>query len=434
MDQTAVQEGTPPQKPTVTAIQAGPPVLGSTPAKEPERLARYVLVRLADLRITVTLFALALVLVFWGTLAQVDQGVWTVVQKYFRSLLVWVPLKVVFFNCVDANLPIPYPGGWLIGGAMFINLLAAHAIRFKLSWARSGILLLHAGIIIMMLGELVTGLYAVEGNMFIRVGETADTVIETGKIEFTVIRRLDAKKDQVVTIPGSMLRKADAPIEHPDLPFKVQVIEHMVNSQLIEPDKKNRIRATHGIGRQVVAKDRPEVSGVDPNQTRDIPSAYVKLTSLKGEDLGTWLVTTHPSLEEAQWIKVDGVQYQIALRFKHTTRPFKMHLTKFEHKFFTGTETPKDFHSYIDLSDPETGVEGKQVEIYMNHPLYYRGETFYQANWLTDQNTGKSNGTVLQVVRNPGWLLPYLSCAVVGLGMLIPFGLTLYRFVDRRVI
>src|ERR1051325_4421137 len=173
MDQTAVQEGTPPQKPTVTAIQAGPPVLGSTPAKEPERLARYVLVRLADPRLTVTLFA------------QVDQGVWTVVQKYFRSLLVWVPLKVVFFNCVDANLPIPYPGGWLIGGAMFINLLAAHAIRFKLSWARSGILLLHAGIIIMMLGELVTGLYAVEGNMFIRVGETADTVIETGKIEFT---------------------------------------------------------------------------------------------------------------------------------------------------------------------------------------------------------------------------------------------------------
>ena len=41
------------------------------------------------------------------------------------------------------------------------------------------------------------------------------------------------------------------------------------------------------------------------------------------------------------------------------------------------------------------------------------------------------SGSVLQVVRNPGWLLPYLSCAVVSLGMLIHFGINLSRYLRR---
>ena len=41
-------------------------------------------------------------------------------------------------------------------------------------------------------------------------------------------------------------------------------------------------------------------------------------------------------------------------------------------------------------------------------------------------------GTVLQVVRNPGWELPYLACAMVALGMLLHFGLNLVSFLNRR--
>lgn len=425
MDQTAVQEGTPPQKPLTTAIQAGPP--GPKTERAPVHPARQVLDKLADLRITVALFVLALFLVFWGTLAQVDNGVWTVVQKYFRSMIVMVPLKVVFFNGVNTDLAIPYPGGWLIGGAMFVNLLAAHAVRFKLSWGRAGILLIHAGLIVMMVGELVTGLYAVEGNMIIKIGEAGSTVIHAGQSELAVIRRVDAKKDEVVVIPARFLKKSDAVIEHESLPFKFQVIEYMVNSNLKLAHNK---LVTRGYGRTHIAVEQPEVSGVDPNQRHDQPSVYVKLTGKKGEDLGVWLFSLWFG-EDVQWLEVDGVRYQILLRFKHTTRPFKLHLTDFQHKVFPGTNTPKDFHSYIDLADPETGVDRK-VEIYMNSPLYYRGETFYQSSWTTDMKTGKADGTILQVVRNPGWLLPYISCAVVGIGMLIHFGLTLHRFIDKR--
>ena len=129
----------------------------------------------ASLRITVTLFVLAIFLVFFGTWAQVDQGIWTAVSKYFRSAIVWIPLHVLLLRTVEATpgeIAIPYPGGWLLGGLLLANLLAAHIVRFKVSWKRSGILMIHAGLIIMMMGELVAGLFQVEGTMHIQEGQT----------------------------------------------------------------------------------------------------------------------------------------------------------------------------------------------------------------------------------------------------------------------
>ena len=55
-----------------------------------------VVLALASLQLTVVLMALSIGLVFVGTLAQVDDGIWTVVEKYFRSAFVLVPLQLFF--------------------------------------------------------------------------------------------------------------------------------------------------------------------------------------------------------------------------------------------------------------------------------------------------------------------------------------------------
>ena len=63
----------------------------------------------------------------------------------------------------------------------------------------------------------------------------------------------------------------------------------------------------------------------------------------------------------------------------------------------------------------------------MNQPLRYAGRTFYQASF------GKNDTlSVLQVVENPGWLLPYISCALVTLGLLIHFAISLRRAQRKR--
>jgi hypothetical protein len=415
-----------------TAITSAPPLPAAMPTPKPKTksLPRQALEYLADLRITVALFAFSLLLVFWGTVAQVDSGVWTVVQKYFRSGFVMVPLRVILFNTIEPNsIAIPFPGGWFIGTVMLVNLLAAHAVRFKATWNRAGILLIHAGIIVMMFGELITGLYAVEGQMFLKIGESGNTVIHSGKSELAILRTLDdVKQDEVITVPSSLLMKSGAIVDDPKAPFKIEAVQFMVNSGLFDIPKNGR--ATKGFGLAHLAKDQPEVSGVDPEQRIDYPSVYLKLSTHDGQDLGTWLFSAW--LSDPQWIDIAGKRYQVMLRFKHTTRPFTFHLNNFKHDKFPGTETPKDFHSFVHVSDKELGE--RDVEIFMNAPFYFRGETFYQSSWTTDPITRKADGTVLQVVRNPGWLLPYISCGIVGFGMLLHFGVTLYRFVNRRII
>src|ERR1700689_600720 len=101
-----------------------------------------------SLRLTVVLLALSIVLVFWATLDQVHLGVWGVQQKFFHSFLVFVRLG-------DFQMPV-YPGGYMIGGLLLANLLSAHIYRFKLGWRKTGIWIAHAGLILLLLGELVS--------------------------------------------------------------------------------------------------------------------------------------------------------------------------------------------------------------------------------------------------------------------------------------
>ncbi len=411
MNKTAIQATVPPPLPT-----------HEESVKHAESSAAWIMIQkiltpLASLRLTAVMFVLAIALVFLGTLAQVDEGIWTVLTKYFRTGIAWIPFQaLVRFGQVFLGVSpqaqvsgsFPFPGGWLIGGILLVNLLAAHAVRFKLTWKRTGILLIHSGLVLMMLGELLTGLFANEGKM--------------------------PKTDDVIVIPGSMLRQKGL-IQNPDLPFDVEVLRYMHNSDVIRnPTQRMENLATAGDGLNEVAIDKPEVTGTDPNQTEDFPSAYVTLWK-KGTDesLGTYLVSKFwsiwwiPGLEQPQRLTVDGKTYDLFLRPKRTYKPYSIHLIEFRHDRYMGTETPKNFSSQVRLTDPERG-DDEETLIYMNHPLRHAGETFYQSGVLPNDQ-----GTILQVVRNPGWLLPYVSCILVAGGMLFHFGLHLITFLIRRM-
>jgi cytochrome c biogenesis protein ResB len=125
-------------------------------------------------------------------------------------------------------------------------------------------------------------------------------------------------------------------------------------------------------------------------------------------------------------VEVGGKTYGLQLRFKRTYKPYALHLVDFKHDKFVGTETARNFSSHVRLVDPARNVD-RDVVISMNQPLRYAGETFYQSAFKENDS-----GTVLQVVRNPGWLLPYISCSLVGLGMIIHFGMRLAPAIRRR--
>ena len=105
-------------------------------------IARSILNPLASLRLTVPLLAAAMLLVFFGTLAQKNMGLHAVLKSYFHTFVIWAP----------GGAPgggggwLPLPGGYLIGGLLLANLLTAHLLRFKIGWKRTGVILIHSGV------------------------------------------------------------------------------------------------------------------------------------------------------------------------------------------------------------------------------------------------------------------------------------------------
>jgi hypothetical protein len=385
---------------------------------------RTIIKPLASLKLTVVLFGMAIFLVLAGTLAQVDEDIHTVLGKYFRSWGVLIPLKI--FGPRSWNLPmsIPFPGGWIIGGALLVNLLAAHAIRFRMTWARAGILITHAGLMLLLIGELVTGVYAVEGNMTIYNGKSSNFIEDLNAYELAVIDASDPSSDNVTVVPHGMLRPGRT-VSDPALPFDVSTVEYYPNSNGESAARESANPATSGAGLKIVAKPAARVSGANPSQSVNMPAAYVTFFK-KGstESLGTYMVAVWHVLPQS--IVVEGKSYDLYLRFKRTYKPYTIHLYEFRHDRYQGTNIPKNFSSRVRLIDRDRGVN-REALIYMNHPLRYAGETFYQSSFKPGDA-----GTVLQVVENPGWLLPYLSCILVSLGLIAHFVLRLMQFLSKR--
>lgn len=413
------------------------PAPESNPGTETWNSVKAILKPFASLQLTVALFAAGVVLVFFGTVAQKNSGIWTVIDDYFWSYYVMIDLQLivqfaqVFFGVSpDASVPgaFPWIGGKLLGFLMFGNLLAAHLVRFKFAWRRLGVIVLHGGILMLFVGEYITREFQVEQQMVIEENGASNYAVDIRNSELAFTIPAEGEIDDVVVVPGTKLKRAAASKERiadPRLPVDVAVNEFLINSGFVEPkERPGGNPATAGIGTQVAAVAKPEVSGVDPNQKVDMPSAYVTFYK-KGTDesLGTYLVSLRTDRD--QTITVDGKPVTVGLRFTHYYKPFTFNLIKFTFDRYVGTNTPKNYASQIRLIDPETGQD-REVKIAMNEPLRYRGETFFQSSFTPDEK-----GTVLQVVRNPGWLLPYLACGFVSLGMLIHFGANLTKFLGK---
>src|SRR5271154_4470395 len=92
-----------------------------------------------SLRLTVTLLAFAILLVFIGTLAQVDEGLYNAQERYFRQWLIFG------LDVFGHRIPLLLPGGYLIGTMLVLNLVTAHLHRFQLTTKKIGIQIAHAG-------------------------------------------------------------------------------------------------------------------------------------------------------------------------------------------------------------------------------------------------------------------------------------------------
>ncbi|MBC8874361.1 MAG: cytochrome c biogenesis protein CcsA [Planctomycetes bacterium] len=347
------------------------------------------------------------------------------------GLLLWLWLGSDAAYLGDAGMRILWQLIQSTGAAAV--LLIGCILVFK---RRGGIVLIHAGVGLLMLGEWFVSWYAVEERMSIVEGQTVSYAEDVRDTELAVVdSSYSDTHDDVLAIPRSQLVDSGATgalIKHDDLPFDVRVVRYFKNSDIREakPDEDNPATAGHGL--VYVVKDEKSGSGADSSGRVDTASAYVRFTGKDGGDeLGTYLLTQYMSLQDiSEKVTVGDKTYDVALRFKRTYKPYSIHLIDFRRDDYIGTSTAMNFSSDVRLIDPSR-KENRETRIWMNNPLRYAGETFYQSSYGIDPKTG-AEMTILQVVTNTGWMIPYVSCMLVVTGMLAHFWSVLMRFLRRR--
>ena len=607
---------------------------------------RKALKPLASLKLTVALFGFSIFLIMAGTLAQVELDIWDVVSDYFRCWFAWVPVRVFHplfapyldLSGISTGVGMWFPGGYLIGMLMALNLAAAHSLKFKIQakgprltgglvvtaigavatwlviesghsnnsvqsatigwdtlwsllqflavalllvtawgvvnkWSesrteaislggvfgglliaayflfnprealiddsgmrilwqlvkgcgasvillagcmmlfkkRAGVVLLHAGVGLMMLNEVVVDTSHVETQMRINEGESVNYADDIREFELAFVNRAREDQDEEIIIPKEMIVEAGRPdipdearrLSDDEMPFDVEIVRFMQNSDPVErrqlqieiastlgvppfqvntaddltdlTDDASKVEevykeleaitgsslsaeerkkivsiddaldyvfeewnpATTGPGETMVASETRAGAGTDSGGAADLTAAYVRVTEKEtGKELGTFLTGVFFELvKRSAWtpnqVEVAGQTWDVYLRFKRYYKPYTVELKDVSKTDYVGTNTPRDYRSIVHITDPETEDDFEQ-HIWMNNPLRYAGETFYQSNYgPPDPVTGKES-TTLAVVSNTGWLIPYVSCMIVATGMLAHFWIVMLRFLRRR--
>lgn len=247
---------------------------------------------MTSLKLAVAILACSAVIVFLGTIAQVQEGLYLAQARWFKQ---WIVIR----HEGDPWWVLVYPGGYTLGVLLIINLMGAHLRRFKfppggwpvlvthyllvmgalfgitygLLWSpwiffmtctllmvvdmvlssesigwkpmvgtgrKIGVDLTHFGIVILLIGQLATDMLAVETHMAMKEGETARYTQNYSATEIVVAKDIpgDVNSEEVVAIPEAMMVKRDQPVgdtlRHGKLPFQVRLTMWQGNSDLVD--------------------------------------------------------------------------------------------------------------------------------------------------------------------------------------------------------
>ncbi|MBL9082238.1 MAG: cytochrome c biogenesis protein CcsA [Planctomycetales bacterium] len=292
---------------------------------------------------------------------------------------------------------------------------------------RAGIVLLHGGIFLIFVHEMIVGTAHKEAQMTIVEGETSNWTQDVRAPELAIVENGE-KDDRVTKIPSFMLEEGKT-IANERLPFDVKIVRYVPNAELRPKGPFEPTPATAGLGLSRAVIEMPRASGASSDSRVETPAAYVELLDKKngGKSLGTYLLWVALSGPQ-QLPEIDGKSYGVWLRFQRDYKPYSITAKEVRADHYVASSRPKNYSSRIQVVDPTRSVDREEL-IKMNNPMRFAGETFYQSGY---NEIGGQRITTLQVVDNVGWMLPYMACMIVGVGMLAQFGGVLGRFLDRR--
>jgi len=325
-----------------------------------------------------------MILLVLGTITQKSLGLYDAVQTYLYDFILWFG-------------PIPLPGGGLTLALITFSLALKFLFFSPWSWKRSGIILSHLGSLMLLLGGFVTILYSQEGYMIIPEGEERSYYQDYHDKNLFVYQ----EDQEIFKIDFNNLNENQT-LQSKGLPFTIAIQDTCDNCDIRPADKTDETRKN--LAREISI--HPKVTEINKEEN------FSGVTFMLFDKSDTSEIGTFIALED---VPQDSVfeDYQIKIERRKTDLPFTIALEDFRKIDYPGTRKAQNYQS--DLIFKENDIHWP-VMIEMNQPYRYKGYSIFQSSF--DQKDG-TEITVLNIVKNSGRLLPYISTLIIFLGLFI---------------
>lgn len=359
-------------------------------------------------------------LTLFGTLYQVEAGLFEAQKVYFES---WVVVQ-------RAPLPHVLLGGLACMGLLAVNLFVGGFVRIQKSKRTAGILVVHAGIALLLASGFVKLYHSEDGHLTLLEGESSDEfqsyflwevavwdASQKGPVEEHLIPH-----DQIVDLVDGKARTFTSAA----LPFDIELSGFLRNCQPM-PKGPNWQADSPVVDGYALLRSEDEVEA-EKNiagltlRLRERASGRTQEDLLWGLEKHPWGPSNYPATFES-----GGKTWAASLRHTRYPMPFTIRLEDFRKEDHPGMALARSFES--DVVKLEGGSEQK-VLIQMNEPLRTGGLVLFQSGF----NQGPSGREIstFSVVRNPSDYWPLYACIVIGVGLLIAFVPKLLKFVRTQ--
>lgn len=311
-----------------------------------------------------------MVILLAGTIAQKYVGLFTATHMFFSSFILWIGY-------------VPLPGGATALALLFLNLTAYFVIKSQWNIQALGSTLTHLGVIVLLLGGLVTLVNKQEGFIILRHGQQADAFYDYHTRYFTVEKNGKAiwrtTFDRLSS--GENITQAELPLH----------LEAVYPNSFIE---KNGLKK------------------LEPRKEEETNQAGLVFTV--NADGKTHSFITTEFLQQQPSLKTKDGTYRFTLKRASQEMPFGLQIKELVQDLYPGTDTAKSYETQFTVMEKD---HQWPAHVSMNDPLRYKGYTFYQASVLTLPNNERAS--VLNAVKDAGWLFPYAATSLICFGLLL---------------
>ncbi len=346
-----------------------------------------------------------MILVFFGTIAQRDVGLYASQMKYFSSY---------YFLVADL---IPLPGGRLTLILMTLNLASSLFKENLWKMKKLGLIIIHLGGLLLLVGGGITAEFSSEGNMVIKEGSQSEHVDDYHDMELVFVNT-SIEDSLEYTVFDEPILKDGNKIEYDRLGISIDIISNLKNSSI-----QKRISPADTLYKGFLKDFVLIPKHSEKENTQNRPGIIVKMHGTGSKTDGIYGLFLGQKVPDT--FNIDGHQFFTEFRRKRTYLPFSIELLDFKKILHPGTGIAKSFSSEINLIEKEIP---RRVLIQMNEPLRHRGYTFFQASFIEGLD---EEATVLAVVKNYGRLFPYISSIIMSVGLLLHLIVKLPNMIKR---